>query len=210
MKHAQAAIVLGLSGVALWVLTRMQWLTVAAFDDKSGAKQLSLTGGQWHPEIVAIGMLLMVAGVIGLSRAVILRRISGVCAGLGAGAVAAISALSVVNEPDQAQILTFLTSSQFTHRLSAWATIEQLEVQSAPPILTVICALIGFGAALVGLASTNQTAQREQTRRRDKYQRAAVSRDHITEDLRTDPESERVLWDALDADIDPTDQDGRI
>lgn len=210
MKHTQAAIVLGLSGVALWVLTRMQWLTVAAFDDKSGAKQLTLTGGQWHPEIVAVGMLLIVAGVIGFSRSVMLRRIAGVCAGLGAGAVAAISALSVMNDPDQAQILAFFTSSQSKNRLSAWATIEQLEVHSLPPMLTLVCALIGFGAALAGLATTSQSAKREQARRHDKYQRGAVSRDHITEDLLTDPESGRVLWDALDADIDPTDQDGRI
>jgi len=39
----------------------------------------------------------------------------------------------------------------------------------------------------------------------NKYEKDAVRRDRIHEDLDAQPDSGRVMWDALDADIDPTD-----
>ncbi|MCS4489052.1 Trp biosynthesis-associated membrane protein [Corynebacterium sp. ES2794-CONJ1] len=39
------------------------------------------------------------------------------------------------------------------------------------------------------------------------YQRKSQIRDHLVTDLEDDPESSRLIWDALDAGIDPTDGD---
>jgi len=39
------------------------------------------------------------------------------------------------------------------------------------------------------------------------YETPEVRRQRIAEDLEEDPQSGRVLWDALDAGVDPTDLD---
>ena len=43
----------------------------------------------------------------------------------------------------------------------------------------------------------------------NKYERKAAREDKIERDLAESPDSGRVLWDALDADIDPSDSSNR-
>ena len=38
----------------------------------------------------------------------------------------------------------------------------------------------------------------------NKYEQETVRREKIRDDLESQPDSGRVMWDALDADIDPT------
>ena len=44
--------------------------------------------------------------------------------------------------------------------------------------------------------------------RQNKYEKETVRREKVREDLEEDPQSGRVLWDAISADIDPTDPRG--
>ena len=44
--------------------------------------------------------------------------------------------------------------------------------------------------------------------RQNKYEKETVRRERVREDLEEDPHSGRVLWDAISADIDPTDPRG--
>jgi len=39
----------------------------------------------------------------------------------------------------------------------------------------------------------------------NKYEKASQRREKIEHDLEAEPDSGRVLWDAIDADMDPTD-----
>ena len=50
----------------------------------------------------------------------------------------------------------------------------------------------------------------EDTATKNKYEKASQRREKIEQDLQDEPESGRVLWDAIDADIDPTDQDAQF
>ena len=45
----------------------------------------------------------------------------------------------------------------------------------------------------------------EDSPRQNKYEKETVRREKVREDLEEDPQSGRVLWDAISADIDPTD-----
>ena len=69
----------------------------------------------------------------------------------------------------------------------------------------------GIAAALLGLAGGVLLVARpgEDSPRQNKYEKETVRREKVREDLEEDPQSGRVLWDAISADIDPTDPDFR-
>ena len=62
-------------------------------------------------------------------------------------------------------------------------------------------------AAVLGLAGGVLLIARpgEDSPRQNKYEKETVRREKVREDLEEDPQSGRVLWDAISADIDPTD-----
>ena len=61
-----AAVLLGLGGAALWGVSRLPWLTVNVFDDKSGESTQDLVGAVWSTELTALALVLLAAMVAGL------------------------------------------------------------------------------------------------------------------------------------------------
>lgn len=200
----------GAGALLVWASSRMAWLKVTAFDDKSGEKNVDVVGALWSNETTAVALVLAVAFVACLVLKRTGRRIvallSAVVAGWGAWAPLKL----MTTEPDAARALSLLSSDNASSRqsegalLSAWAEITNMSIQIPAGVVAVLgCALALFGAVIV---AKNPGAVAEV---KDKYQRKQEREATIMEDLDHEPDSGRVLWDAIDADIDPTDRDER-
>lgn len=206
-KHVLASILLAAAAALLWVSSRMTWFYVDAFDDKSGAKTHSIVGSNWASELVALALVLAAASVAAVALRRTPRRIIGVIAAMS-GAVVGWSAVAVllVTEPDRERALNILSSQAATsHRgngalLSSWAEITAMTLNPVAVIMAIAGAVVAiFAGVLLAVApGENKTVSSAYDRKQQRKQK-------IQQELATEPDSGRVLWDALDADIDPTD-----
>ena len=204
------ALTVGVGAVLLWLSSRLVWVTVTAFDDKSGDAVRGLPGAVWASQVTVIALVL-VAGTLG---AFTLRRnarrgIGGLTALAAIGASwAPLSLLAGSPDPERARML--LTSGAATQKASApvtlsdWATVTALDVHHTGPTF----AFIGSALALVGgvllVLRPGGTGRSGSSR----YVTPGARQERLERDLEESPDSGRVLWDALDADIDPTEDQG--
>ena len=77
------------------------------------------------------------------------------------------------------------------------------EVHAWGPIL----ALVGAAMALFGAVMLARNPGEDKVKASSKYETPAARQAKLEEDLETSSDSGRVMWDALDSDIDPTDMD---
>lgn len=206
-KTRIAALLIGVGAAVLWGASRLTWLTVQAFDDKSGNKTLDIIGAQWSTETTAVSLVLVAACVAAFALRRVARRVVGVIAA-GAAGVAGWSALDVIigTGPDPQRALSILSSQTATaHQnkgalLANWAEITDITVHPTGVLVAVVgAALAIFAGALLAVAPGDDKPKANQ------YERKHTRELRIEEDLEADPDSGRVMWDALDADIDPTD-----
>ncbi|MBI9000802.1 TIGR02234 family membrane protein [Corynebacterium sp. CCM 9185] len=202
-----AALIVGAGAVSLWLSSRLVWVTVSAFDDKSGDAVRELPGAVWASEVTVIALVLL-AGTLGAFalRGAVRRGIGALTALAAVGASwAPLSLLAGSPDPERARML--LTSGAATQRanspvtLSDWATVTGLDVHITGPVVAFVgCALALVGGVLLVLRP-GAAAQQASSR----YVTPGARQARLEEDLEQSPDSGRVLWDALDADIDPTD-----
>ena len=88
-------------------------------------------------------------------------------------------------------------------QISDWATVVSTEVHSLGPAM----AILGAAAALFGAVMLARNPGEDKTKVSSKYETPAARQAKLGEDLETSADSGRVMWDALDSDIDPTDVD---
>lgn len=210
MKYSKhLAVVLG--AIGLWLSSRFTWLTVHSFDDKAGDEVTGLVGAAWAPELAPIGLAIL-AGVF---ATLILgrwgRRIVGVVIALlavGASWTPMRLLSAGKDNLDKQRVLDLLTSGAATQRANApvtisdWAQIDTVDIHYWAPIVALVaCAIALFGGVLLirqpGKAHRKSSA----------YETPEVRRQRLKEDLQAEPESGRVLWDALDAGVDFTDDE---
>ncbi|MDO4909432.1 MAG: TIGR02234 family membrane protein [Corynebacterium sp.] len=182
-----------LIGLAImWASTRMTWLTATVADDKTGDAVHAIKGASWSTEItaaVAIGLLAFLGSFIIRRPAMII------------GALVAIGASwwplgLLAGKPDGARAQNLLQS-----QISDWAEVSQLSVNHQGPILALIgCAITLIGCVIVAAQKTTKKSKVKSSA----YEQSAVRASKIEEELKENPDSGRVLWDALDHDIDPT------
>lgn len=202
------ALGLGLGAIVMWAGSRMAWLTVNYFDDRSGSGSIDLAGGVWSTEVTAVILLLLAGMIAGFVVRRWGRRIIGAISALAAiGAM--ISPLSLIfGTPDPERAHSLLTSGAASQKaanpvtIAEWAEIGQVDVHVGGPLLVAFGALI---AIIGGIAMAIKPGF--DSRKLNKYETAAMRREKLEEDLESTPDSGRVMWDALDADIDPTDHE---
>ncbi|MDO5031440.1 TIGR02234 family membrane protein [Corynebacterium sp.] len=198
------ALLVFIAAVGLWLSSRLTWAKAAVEDDKSGASVVDIDGSLWSLELVALSLVLLVGCVamLGLRRTA--RRVVAIVTALAAAAAAwrPVSLLTYGADPLRAQNLLQGGSSDTavgSARIAEWATVVSVEVEKAGPLLAILaCALGLFGAVMV---ASNPGAEKA---RSSKYETPAARQEKLEEELKTSHDSGRVLWDALDADIDPT------
>ena len=197
--HRLSALLLAFAAAVLWAASRMPWITADTFDDKSGAGVHDLIGGLWSTEQTAVALLLLAGAVAGLALRRVGRRLVGIVAAL-AGIGASWAPLGLLaGEPDPQRVHQLLSTGDEA-RISAWAEIVGLSVNTAGPALAMFgAALALFGGVLLAVRPGQDAASL------NRYEIRRNREARIIHDLEAEPDSGRVMWDALDADIDPTD-----
>ncbi|WPF65387.1 MULTISPECIES: TIGR02234 family membrane protein [unclassified Corynebacterium] len=211
-----AALGLAMAAGLHWAASRMTWLDVAAFDDKSGATSASLTGAAWATELTAVALLLAAGCVAGLALRRLGRRVVGIVCALAGAGIAWIPVRTLTQEIDTQRVHSLLSSSAEGGAqtatgtqtgpvtLSEWAEISSVTLHYAGPALSLVGAAIALVCGVILALRPGLDAATM-----NRYERKQSRQQRLRDDLQTAPDSGRVMWDALDADIDPTeDSDG--
>lgn len=206
--RALATALLALSAVVIWIGSRLTWLRVDIFDDKSGAAQHDLVGAVWSTEMTAIALVLLAAVVAILVLRRLARRIVAGIAALAAAAASWKPLDLVLYGADPMRVKDLLTSGAASQRQSdpvtvtQWATVENIQVMNTGPLLALVGCAVGLlaGILLVMCPGVDKA-------RRNAYETRQAREAKLADDLAADPDSPRLMWDALDADVDPTDKD---
>ena len=202
-----AQLLVALSALIIFASSRMAWINVQAFDDKSGESTNHIVGGTWAPELTAWALALLAGAAAALILRKLGRRILGVVVAI-VGAVAAWPAIQLLStDPDPSRAKDLLTSNAATQRasdptmLSDWAQLTAVDASVLPAAIAIIgaaCAI--FGGILMAM-------QPGVAKDSAKYDNPEARKSKVEQDLAEDPTSSRVMWDAIDADIDPTERD---
>lgn len=210
MARRIAPLLFAVVAVIMWAASRMTWVTAQVSDDKSGEAALAIIGGTWSLELMAVSLLLLAGAVAGLTlRRTARRLVAVVCALAGVGAAWSPLQLLAQGAPlertqDLLQAGKSNTNAVETTAISDWAVVTDTQAHTLGPVIAV---LAGVVAVLAGLWLAIRPGR--DTARGNKYETAAARQDKLAEDLRNSPDSGRVMWDALDNDIDPTDLPAR-
>lgn len=205
MAKRWGPILMVVGAIVLWLSSRMTWVTAAVEDDKAGSSVMTLSGSLWSLELIALTVVILAGSVAALALRRTARRIVAILTALAAAGAAwrPVALLTAGAEVERAQELlhggTNDTSVDST-TISDWAVVLTADASSAGPVLAIIgAALALFGAVMV---ASNPGVDKPRTA---KYETPAVRQERLQEDMETSQDSGRVMWDALDADIDPTD-----
>ena len=223
---ALSLVLIALGALALWASTRLAWIDAVVAADQFGIQQRTLTGAKWSPESTAVALGLVATGAVlmftrGLTARIVaaVALVLAVLGGLSGG-------MALVGTPDGSRVHSVLTNSDAVARTSGvsddegtvpeWAEVTDVTTHAAGPALAAGGALL----ALLGAASA-VIRPRPAAPRADKYRTPGQLREdaeqaeaggelaaqndkgQAAEDL-SEQDSDRLLWDSLDAGDDPT------
>lgn len=206
MARRIGPLLIAVGAILLWLSSRMTWAIAAVEDDKSGSSTAEMIGSFWSLELIALTLVLLVGAVAGAALRRTARRVVAAVCAVAAAAVSwnPVSLLTYGADAARAQELLRAGSSDENAvngaHISDWATVVGTEVSKVGPVIAIIGAAVAlFGAVLLvrkpGVDKPRST----------KYETPAARQEMIAEELETTTDSGRVMWDALDNDIDPTD-----
>ena len=183
-----AAAGLAVAAGCVWASSKMTWVQVSSSDGLGEARTDVIAGSEWAGASVPLALVLLaaIAAVFAVpGRWAVLAAV--VVAAVGIGAVIP-AALLLIGGADAGQAGRIA-------ELPARATVSSAEMSVLPPLLAVAGGVVAVAAAVVwALRPAGLSAKYDapSSRRRD----AARPGDEET--------SQRSMWDALDAGIDPT------
>lgn len=199
-----------LSAAGLWGTGQMTWLTASVVDDKTGESTEQIIGRVWDAAGTPLALAMLAAMILSFALAPMARRVLG---GISA-ALAAIAGFAAVmllgGDPDLDRAQQLLTTGAATQKstdpvqISDWATVVDASVHTFPVVLALLAAACGVVGGVL-LAMKPGEARQGHSR----YETPEARREGVLEDLNEEPGSGRVLWDALDAGVDPTETDRR-
>ena len=202
-------LLIAVGAIVLWLASRATWVVAVSEDDKAGSATNDIVGSAWSLEIMALTLVLVAGAVAGMALRRIGRRVVGIVCALAAAASAwtPINLLTAGAEAERAQkILQGASANENavdSAQISDWATVVSTEVHSFGPAV----AILGAAAALFGAVMLARNPGEDKAKVSSKYETPAARQAKLGEDLETSGDSGRVMWDALDSDIDPTDVD---
>ncbi|MYR05274.1 TIGR02234 family membrane protein [Gordonia sp. SID5947] len=219
-RQMLAAILLALAALAFWSASRLVWCRVLAADGLAPARDFDVKGSDWSPWLTPLALVLLAAVLAAFSVRGWGLRVIAILVAAG-GVLAAIPAISLMTGgadsdyasdaadlPGRFQVLLITTNS--------WAAVVALAGTVCAVLAGVLLLRVAGGA---GMSSKYKTpgARREELERQifAEHERAAGaaatgdtgSGDAAPTDERNEapPANERMMWDALDTGIDPTD-----
>lgn len=224
-RQLLAALLLIAAAVALWSASRMVWATLTITDGLSPVRARDVKGSDWSPWLVPLALVFLAAIAAGAALRGWALRLVAVLVALG-GVLAAIPAVSLMVSGDNDVYAA--KAIDLSPRYSLLATTSN----------SWAGVVVAFGAALAVAGAVMLLRVAGGQRMSSKYQSPAVRRAEVEKqafrakrdreagaagatDIATRdgapadgsaagaPESERLLWDALDTGLDPTEDDGR-
>ncbi|MFG1797275.1 TIGR02234 family membrane protein [Nocardia sp. NPDC049149] len=201
---AGALVLLAFAAAALWGAARMTWVTVTSSDGLTETRTDHLNGGVWFGALTPLALVLLASIAAVLATRGWLRRILGVLIALVA-AVAAVPAFALLTNSgkiaDRAANLA---------ELPARAQVGEATTAALPAVLALLGALAAFAAGAL-LTRMPQDTARLSGKYDNPVVRRAAAAEQVSQQQHTEAAtlgatqlSERVLWDALDAGTDPT------
>ncbi|MCP2292469.1 trp region conserved hypothetical membrane protein [Nocardia amikacinitolerans] len=195
-----AIVLLALAAALMWGSSRLTWVTVSSSDGLTEPRTDELNGSVWFGALTPLALVLLAAIAALLATKGWLRRMVGVLVALVA-AVTAVPAFALLT----GQGATAERAAALAE-LPGRATVTEVTTAPLPAVLTLAAAFAAFAAGVL-LARM----PRESGRLSGKYESPVVRREAATEEVTkrraadsSGQLSERVLWDALDAGTDPT------
>ncbi|VEG54788.1 trp region conserved hypothetical membrane protein [Mycolicibacterium aurum] len=185
-----AQLLLVLAAVGLWGASRLTWVQISSFDGLGQPRTADLSGSTWSTALIPLALLVLAAAVAALAvRGWPLRILAVLVAAASAGmAYLAISLWVVVDVAVRAARLADVPVADLlgTQRHYVGASV----------------ALVAAAFSLCGAVLLMRSAARKgaETAR---YSRAPVVETEST------AMSERMIWDALDEGLDPTNPDNK-
>lgn len=191
---------LAVAAAGLWASSRMTWVTVHSADGLTEPRVDDLDGATWFGALTPLALVLVasIAAVFAVKGA--LRQVLGVVIAVVA-AVAAVPGFALaMGEGRTAERAGTLAE------LPARAVVSSADAHLAPAILSVLAAAFALVAGV--LLTRRATPGTGLSGKYDNpvFRRADASA-RVSEQQSTGtaaPLSDRVLWDALDAGTDPT------
>ncbi|ERS39941.1 MULTISPECIES: TIGR02234 family membrane protein [unclassified Corynebacterium] len=206
-SHRVSALLLGLGAAGLWGASRMDWVVAETADDLAGDRAIAISGGQWSMETTALALVMLAGCVAGLALRRLGRRVVGVISALAAigASWAGLTMLAGTPDPERARNVLRAAATNETavnaEGISEWAQVVAVEPNVVGPVLSLLaCAVALFASVLLAMRPGVDPAAV------NKYERKAAREEKLERELAESPDSGRVLWDALDADIDPSER----
>lgn len=206
-SHRVSALFLGLGAAGLWGASRMDWVVADTADDLAGDRSIAISGGQWSMETTALALVMLAGCVAGLVLRRLGRRVVGVISALAAigASWAGLTMLAGTPDPERARNVLRAAATNETavnaEGISEWARVVAVEPNVVGPVLSLLaCAVAVFASVLLAMRPGVDPAAV------NKYERKAAREEKLERELAESPDSGRVLWDALDADIDPSER----
>ncbi|MFB7724147.1 TIGR02234 family membrane protein [Nocardia sp. NPDC056100] len=208
-----AAALLAVAAALLWAASRMTWVSVEVISELGPGRTDKLDGGTWFGALTPLALVLLATIAAVFATSGWPRRIIGVVVAVLA-AVAAVPAYALLKGAGK--------TAERAGRLAElhdWEHVGQAQTSTLPAVLTLIGAVAAFGAGVLLTRMPSASAPMsgkydnpvfrkseaaEQVAEHHAVTRAAESGSQSTP---AEPLSGRVLWDALDAGADPTDDE---
>lgn len=202
-------LLMAVAAIVLWFSSQTTWITATVDDDKAGTGELAVQGSTWSLELTAIALLFLAGVIAGLALRRTARRIVGAVVALAAIGVSWRPMAALTSQVDLVRLQMLLQAQQSNDNavesvaISSWAVVRDATVSPLGPVLALIAAAFGLvGGILLAMRPGADGV------RSTKYETKAARAEKLEEELETAPDSGRVMWDALDEDIDPTDPTG--
>ncbi len=212
-------LLLALGAIALWGSSRMTWVTLHSSDGLTEPRTQHLNGGLWFGALTPLALVLVASIAAVFATKGWLRRLMGVVVAL-VGAVTVIPGAALLS-----QHAKIAERAATLAELPARAHIDEATASAFPAVLSIIGAVAAFVAGVL-LARMPETAARMSGKYDNPVFRRAAAAEEVaglhradsaaagtTAEQAASPEpgelSQRVLWDALDAGADPTDDEPR-
>lgn len=209
MARRLGPLLIAVGTAALWFSSRSTWVKAVSEDDKSGSATNEIVGSAWSLGLMASTLVLLAGVLAGIALRRIGRRIVAIVCALAAAA-AAWSPINLLTSGTDAERAQKILQGVFANEnavdsaaISEWASVISTEVTTFGPIVAIFgAALAFFGAVLLA-----RNPGKDKVKASSKYDTPAARQEKLAEDLETSSDSGRVMWAALDNDIDPTDVD---
>ncbi|MEU7767166.1 TIGR02234 family membrane protein [Nocardia sp. NPDC049190] len=202
-------VLLALSAAALWGSARMTWVTVTSSDGLTQPRTDHLNGGVWFGALTPLALVLLASIAAVLATKGWLRRVVGVLIALVA-AVAAVPSFALLTDSG-----AIAARAAKLAELPARAQVGAATTSAFPAVLALLGAVAAFAAGVVSARMPAEAARLSGKYDNPVFRRAAATaqvRQRRAPGAGDEPSpqlSERVLWDALDAGTDPTEESAR-